>query len=88
MLLRKTGEKEDRILLTDENGNTGAFQFLELLSLDGAEYAAIADLSDEVYVMEFREATGQSLEEFRSIDDDGLFDAVLSAFSEAFGDEL
>ncbi|MBQ7638639.1 MAG: DUF1292 domain-containing protein [Clostridia bacterium] len=80
MELIKTGEKDDMMILSDKNGNTGCFRFIDMLSYKGKEYAAISDEEDEVYVMEFFDGKN---ERFIEIEDDGVFDAVTELFDKA-----
>ena len=81
MELKKIGAKDDRILLQSEDGKKGLFTFLDMLSYNGREYAALADDADELIIMEFLEQQGDNAERYREIEDDALFDAVLSLFA-------
>ena len=80
MELKKIGEKDDRILLQSDAGERGWFTFLDLLSFDGGEFAALADKNDEVCVMEFIEGAPGRPETYREIADDRLFETVLERF--------
>ena len=80
MELIKIGEKDDMIRLKSDAGDTGWFRFLELISYGGKEYAALADETDELIVMEFIEAQGKAPEHYLEIADDAVFDAVLQLF--------
>lgn len=77
MELIKLREKDDKMILSDKNGNTGCFRFIDMLRFDDKEYAAIADDEDEVYIMEFIDGKE---ERFIEIEDDGVFNAVLNLF--------
>ncbi len=79
MVLTKIGEREDKIILKNEDGNTALFGFLDLIPYKGKEYAVITDESDEAYIMEFREGAGGK-ETYREITDDALYDVLADLF--------
>ena len=79
MELIKIKEKDDKIILSDENGNTASFSFIDMVRFGGKEYAAIADDEDEIYIMEFIDG---KKERFIEIEDDNVFNAVLNLFDD------
>jgi len=77
--LKKTGEKDDYMILSDGRGNTGRFRFIDMLCYNGREYAAIEDESGECCIMEFIDGKE---EKYIEIENDGVFEAVVKLFDE------
>ena len=79
MKLVKTGEKDDKIILKNEDGLTALFTFLDLLLYEGSEYAVIADENDDAYIMAFAEGKN-GRETYTDITDDDLYDTLVEMF--------
>ncbi|MCH5198793.1 MAG: DUF1292 domain-containing protein [Oscillospiraceae bacterium] len=79
MELIKIGEKDDKIILSDKNGNTGCFRFIDMLRYGGKEYASIADDEDEIYIMEFIDG---KKERYIEIENDSIFNTVIKLFED------
>ncbi len=74
--------KNGEIILTDGK-NEGAFEFLEMLVLDGEEYAVLLEDGDDmITIMKFTEAQGRSPEKYSEIEDDETFEKLLSMYEE------
>ena len=41
MIFKKTGERDGFTVLSDDDGNTALFDFIEMTAVDGCEYAAL-----------------------------------------------
>ena len=55
-MYKKTGEKDEFMLLSDDGGNTFAAEFLELIPFSGKEYAVMLEKgADEVLIFSYRE---------------------------------
>ena len=79
MKLIKTGEKDDMIILKNEEGATARFFFLEMIPYNGRDYAVIADENDEAYIFGYSEGPGGQ-EIYTEITDDALYDALADIF--------
>ena len=82
MELFKRGEKDDKILLAAPGGEQGYFTFLDMLALGGKEYAALADPTDALIIMELIEGTRGAPEKYVEITNEETWDHVLAAFAE------
>lgn len=83
------GRKEgDFVVLTDENGETHEFEVLDVLSVDGKEYAILAEPEDDEDAFALRIGTdGEGNEVLQEIEDDEEWEKVSRAWEEA-QDEL
>lgn len=78
--------KNGEIILTDGK-NEGNFEFLEMLVLDGQEYAVLLEEGDDmITIMKFTEADGKNPEKYSEIEDDEIFDRLLSMYDEEYED--
>lgn len=74
--------KDGEIILTDGN-NEAVFEFLEMYVLDGAEYAVLSEVGDDmITIMKFKESDGKSPEIYSEIEDDAVFEKILSLYEE------
>ena len=74
--------KNGEIILTDGK-NEGAFEFLEMLVLNGDEYAVLLEEGDDmITIMKFTEAQGRNPEKYSEIEDDEIFDRLLFMYEE------
>lgn len=74
--------KDGDIILTDGK-NEAVFEFLEMYVLDGEEYAVLLETGDDmITIMKFTESDGKNPEKYSEIEDDSIFDEILSMFEE------
>ncbi len=74
--------KDGEIILTDGT-NEAVFEFLEMYVLDGQEYAVLLQLGEDmITIMKFTEADGKAPEIYSEIEDDEIFEKVLSLYEE------
>ena len=78
----KNKGKNGEIILSDGK-NEAEFEFLEMYVLDGQEYAVLLQAGDDmITIMKFTEADGKSPEIYSEIEDDEIFDKILSMYEE------
>ena len=78
----KNKGKNGEIILSDGK-NEAEFEFLEMYVLDGQEYAVLLQAGDDmVTIMKFTEADGKSPEIYSEIEDNEIFDTLLSMYEE------
>ena len=84
-------EEEVNILtLTDENGNDQDFEYLDVIEYQGKEYLIVMPAEDEethIVIMEI-EPVDEENENYLSIDDENLLNAVYGLFKEKYKDIL
>ena len=84
-------EEEVNILtLTDENGNDQDFEYLDVIEYQGKEYLIVMPAEDEethIVIMEI-EPVDEENENYLSIDDENLLNAVYAIFKEKYKDIL
>ncbi len=74
--------KNGEIILSDGK-NEAEFEFLEMYVLDGQEYAVLLEEGDDmVTIMKFTESDGKSPEIYSEIEDDAVFDKILSMYED------
>lgn len=74
--------KNGEIILSDGK-NEAEFEFLEMYVLDGQEYAVLLQAGDDmITIMKFAEADGKSPEIYSEIEDDEIFNTLLSMYEE------
>ena len=83
-------ENEDRITLTDEDGNETEFYVIGDMEIDGKIYVAFEPCENEndEYVILRVETDENGEENLVTIDDDEEFDKVADAFEDEFMDEI
>ena len=78
----KNKGKNGEIILSDGK-NEAEFEFLEMYVLDGQEYAVLLQAGDDmITIMKFTEADGKSPEIYSEIEDNEIFDTLLSMYEE------
>ena len=78
----KNKGKNGEIILTDGK-NEAEFEFLEMYVLDGQEYAVLLEAGDDmITIMKFTESDGKTPEIYSEIEDDEIFDKLLSMYEE------
>jgi uncharacterized protein YrzB (UPF0473 family) len=84
-------EEETSILtLTDENGNDVDFEYMDCIEYGGKEYLVLMpaeDDSDEVVILEI-EPVDEETENYLSVDDEAVLNAVFGIFKEKYQDIL
>ena len=78
------------IQLEDEDGNPTSFEFLDLIPYEGKEYVVLLPAdedADEVEILELAELDDE-MEEYRSIEDTAILEAVFEIFKEKFKDVM
>ena len=84
-------EEETSILsLTDENGQEVEFEYLDCIEYQGKEYLVLIPVDDEdgeLVILEV-EPVDEENENYLSVDDDAVLEAVYAIFKERFKDVL
>ena len=84
-------EEETSILtLTDENGNDVDFEYMDCIEYKGKEYLVLMpaeDDSDELVILEV-EPVDEETENYLSVDDEAVLNAVFGIFKEKYQDIL
>ena len=82
-------EEEVSILtLTDENGNDVNFEYLDCIDYQGKEYLVLRpedEEADELIILEV-EPVDEELENYLSVSDEAVLDAVYAIFKEKYKD--
>ena len=84
-------EEESSILtLTDENGQEVEFEYLDCIELEGVEYLVLlpADEEQSEIVILQVEPVDEENENYLSVDDEGVLNAVYNIFKEKYKDVL
>ena len=85
----KIRDADGMMILSDSEGNTAAFEFLELYAKDGAEYAVLLQEGDDmVTILRFEEKGADGRERYFIVDDDAVFEELYRAFMDDHGDEF
>jgi uncharacterized protein YrzB (UPF0473 family) len=86
----KEDEEEVSILtLTDENGQETSYEFLDLISYKGQDYVILLPIDEDdaddglVVILEVHEIDEEN-EEYVSIEDEAVLDAVYDIFKEKY----
>jgi len=84
-------EEEASILtLTDENGNDVDFEYMDSIEYGGKEYLVLMPVegeSGEIVILEI-EPVDEETENYLSVDDEGVLNAVFGIFKEKYKDIL
>jgi uncharacterized protein YrzB (UPF0473 family) len=84
-------EEETSILtLTDENGNDVDFEYMDSIEYGGKEYLVLMPAeedSDEIVILEI-EPVYEETENYLSVDDEAVLNAVFGIFKEKYQDVL
>ncbi len=87
-------EQEPTVLsLTDENGETTDFEFLDVLEYEGSEYIVLLPLEgeneeyDELVIM-LIEPVDEETENYLAVEDEATAIAVFELFKEKYKDEF
>jgi uncharacterized protein YrzB (UPF0473 family) len=84
-------EEEGVLLLTDENGEETAFEYLDCIEYEGKEYLVLMPMADEdegeVVILEV-EPVDEEMENYLAVEDEGLLNTIFEIFKEKFKDVL
>lgn len=83
-------EEEGVLLLTDENGDEIAFEYLDCIDYEGKEYLVLMPMeedSGEVVILEV-EPVDEENENYLAIEDEALLNTIFEIFKEKFKDQL
>ena len=83
-------EEVSTLTLTDENGVDTEFEYLDCIEYDGKEYLILLPLEDEengIVILEV-EPVDEETENYLSVTDTGILDAVYSIFKDRYKDVL
>ncbi|MBQ7344857.1 MAG: DUF1292 domain-containing protein [Oscillospiraceae bacterium] len=82
-------EEQELLTLTDENGNESTFEYLDVIEYQGKEYLILlpTDESGEIVILEI-EPVDEENENYVSVEDETLLNAVYDIFKEKYKDVL
>lgn len=83
-------EEEGVLLLTDENGDEIAFEYLDCIECEGKEYLVLMPMEEdngEVVILEV-EPVDEENENYLAIEDEALLNTIFEIFKEKFKDQL
>ena len=84
-------EEEGVLLLTDENGEETAFEYLDCIEYEGKEYLVLMPMADEdegeVVILEV-EPVDEEMENYLAVEDEALLNTIFEIFKEKFKDVL
>lgn len=83
-------EEEGVLLLTDENGDEIAFEYLDCIEYEGKEYLVLMPMEEdngEVVILEV-EPVDEENENYLAIEDEALLNTIFEIFKEKFRDQL
>ena len=83
-------EQDNLITLTDENGQETTFEYMDSIEYGGKEYLVLLPTDEEdtsVVILEV-EPVDEENENYLSVEDDDILNAVYSIFKDRFKDVL
>ncbi len=83
-------EEETTITLTDENGEETTFEYLDCLEYQGKEYLVLMpaeEAATEIVILEI-EPVDEENENYLSVEDENVLNAVYGIFKEKYKDVL
>ena len=83
-------EEEGVLLLTDENGEETAFEYLDCIEYEGKEYLVLMPMEEEdgeVVILE-GEPVDEESENYLAVEDEALLNTIFEIFKEKFKDVL
>lgn len=83
-------EEANLLTLTDENGNEATFEYLDVIEYQDKEYLLLlpADTEDTTVLILEIEPVDEETENYVSVTDDAILDAVYGLFKEKYKDIL
>ena len=88
--IKKEEEQTEILTLTDENGVDVDFEYLDCIEYEGKEYLVLMpanELSTEIVILEV-EPVDEENENYLSVNDEAVLDAVYGIFKERYKDIL
>ena len=89
-LIPEEEEEVSILTLTDENGQDTDFEYLDCIEYQGKEYLVLMPAEEEtseIVILEV-EPVDEELENYLSVSDEAVLDAVYGIFKEKFQDVL
>ncbi len=89
-ILNEEEEQGTILTLTDENGEDVDFDYLDSIDYEGKEYLVLMpvdEVSTEIVILEV-EPVDEENENYLSVDDEGILNAVYDIFKERYKDIL
>ena len=86
--LENMDELDNIIELTDENGETTEFEYLDVIEYEGKEYLVLLpaeENNDEIVILEI-EPVNEEEENYLSVENEATLQAVYAIFKEKFKD--
>ena len=83
-------EQANILVLTDENGEDVEFEYLDCIEYEGKEYLVlmpVEEVSTEIIILEI-EPVDEENENYLSVEDEQILDAVYGIFKEKYKDIL
>ena len=83
-------EQANILVLTDENGEDVEFEYLDCIDYEGKEYLVlmpVEEISTEIIILEI-EPVDEETENYLSVEDEQILDAVYGIFKEKYKDIL
>ncbi len=80
--------EENIVVLSDDEGNEIQFEFLDMIEYDSKEYAILLPLDEDQVVILELESTDEEQENFVTVDDAAVLEAVFELFKEKYKDEF
>ena len=84
-------EEEGVLLLTDENGEETAFEYLDCIEYEGKEYLVLMHMTEEdegeVVILEVV-PVDEEMENYLAVEDEELLATIFGIFKEKFQDVL
>ena len=80
--------EENIVVLSDDEGNEIQFEFLDMIEYDSKEYAILLPLDEDQVVILELESTDEEQENFVTVDDVAVLEAVFELFKEKYKDEF
>lgn len=80
--------EENIVVLSDDEGNEIQFEFLDMIEYNSKEYAILLPLDEDQVVILELESTDEEQENFVTVDDAAVLEAVFELFKEKYKDEF
>ena len=80
--------EENSVVLSDDEGNEIQFEFLDMIEYDSKEYAILLPLDEDQVVILELESTDEEQENFVTVDDAAVLEAVFELFKEKYKDDF
>lgn len=88
-------EMDNIIELDDEEGNTSRFEFLDIVEYESNEYVVLLPVDEEddqdageVVILQLEEDENEDLENYISVEDEDVLQAVFDIFKDKYKDEF